>query len=38
MSVSPWLPVSDDMEQMRVNLRDIIGRKNPLLLAVRTDG
>jgi all-trans-nonaprenyl-diphosphate synthase len=26
-------PVADDMEQMRMNLRDIIGRKNPLLLA-----
>ena len=26
-------PVMDDMEQMRMNLRDIIGRKNPLLLA-----
>ena len=23
----------EDMEQMRMNLRDIIGRKNPLLLA-----
>lgn len=26
-------PVAEDMEQMRMNLRDIIGRKNPLLLA-----
>lgn len=26
-------PVMEDMEQMRMNLRDIIGRKNPLLLA-----
>ena len=26
-------PVADDMEQLRLNLRDIIGRKNPLLLA-----
>ena len=26
-------PVNADMEQMRMNLRDIIGRKNPLLLA-----
>ena len=27
------LPVMGDMEQMRMNLRDIVGRKNPLLLA-----
>jgi len=26
-------PVAEDMEQLRLNLRDIIGRKNPLLLA-----
>merc|ERR1712070_649233 len=26
-------PVMADMEQMRMNLRDIIGRKNPLLIA-----
>ena len=26
-------PVMADMEQMRMNLRDIVGRKNPLLLA-----
>ena len=26
-------PVAADMEEMRLNLRDVIGRKNPLLLA-----
>jgi len=26
-------PVVEDMEEMRLNLRDVIGRKNPLLLA-----
>jgi all-trans-nonaprenyl-diphosphate synthase len=29
------LPVMGDMEQMRMNLRDIVGRKNPLLLRRR---